>query len=695
MNMTETSRTHYRKGKRPLRIEDMRRLKYLSSPVLSPDGSQVAYVLYSSCSETGDFIPRIHMVSSDGSNERLLDFGGSNESHPVFSPDGAFLAFLTDRSGETQIWLQNLANGTLQQVTSMRHGVTAFSWSPDGQQIAFLAPLWPGEEPFGEMDAKQKAQWEHSRSKAPIDIDKIIYKHDETKGVFDGSVKQIGVVSIDTKEVKMLTSGPFQNNVPVWSPDGSTLAFTSNHRAHVEALPSRYDIYIMPSSGGEARHLKVGRELSSPFLQFTPDGASLVYSGLSFSEGKDSAVEHLFLASVVDGSTRCLFPEEEVCHGVGARVVNWTVFGQDNPPFALSRCGRYVYFLSLWDGCCHVYRAAVEGPPTIEKITTGRFCVHAFCPPQSQTLVYSRGDPQHPGDLFSLDLDTGAERRLTMSNDWLNDILLSRPVELKVKTRDDTTMIQGWVYPPLGLEKGKKFPVVLNIHGGPQAAFAEDFWFEPQILAASGMAVVMCNPRGSSGYGMAFCSNRYAWGCEAYDDLIGFMEEAAQQLGFLDLECAGITGGSYGGFMTCKIIGLTKRFAAAVAQRTLVNRGVSYGAGDMGFVSKSAEGLPFPDKREMSQLIHMQNRFRESPITGIDNISTPLLILHGEKDYRCDLQQAEQLFVAMRDRHPEVPVRMVVFKDENHDVTRTGRIHNQMRHLAEMDRWFRRYLMVK
>jgi dipeptidyl aminopeptidase/acylaminoacyl peptidase len=221
------------------------------------------------------------------------------------------------------------------------------------------------------------------------------------------------------------------------------------------------------------------------------------------------------------------------------------------------------------------------------------------------------------------------------------------------------------------------------VHGGPTISFVRDFNLEFQAQAGSGHAVILCNPRGSSGYGAAFSDGDLAWGQESIDDLFDFTD-AAVKLGFIDEENIGITGGSYGGYMTIKIIGRSTKYKAACGQRILCNGSTSYGTGDRGSV--------YNEKKIPLMLTVLTDRAKRSYVNQIDNVSAPLLLLHGTNDYRCSFEQAEQMFIAMKERRPQIPVRFVAFPGENHGVSRTGRPESQKTHMSEMINWFTRYL---
>ena len=246
--------------------------------------------------------------------------------------------------------------------------------------------------------------------------------------------------------------------------------------------------------------------------------------------------------------------------------------------------------------------------------------------------------------------------------------------------------IQMWVSLPEFIPENHKIPAVLYIHGGPTAAYVADYWHEFQVLTSSGIAVIYCNPRGSTGYGLAFASEEPAWGSEAVSDLLQSVDVACENFGCIDPERIGITGGSYGGYMTVKLAATTKRFRAAIGQRVLCNPATSYGTGDMGFYSASMN----PNEIDIGEIL--RGRAKRSLLTHIDDVDIPFLILHGFRDYRCSFEQAEQLFSALKDRKPDLPVRMVMFPAGNHGVSRDGRPCDMIRHIDEMNRWFTKYL---
>lgn len=299
---------------------------------------------------------------------------------------------------------------------------------------------------------------------------------------------------------------------------------------------------------------------------------------------------------------------------------------------------------------------------------------------ENDQIVTIQADWLHPAELWM------NGEKLTDSNPWLSEYALADVEEHWVKSKDGKADLQYFLVKPVCFEKNKQYPAVLDIKGGPTTMYGLTFWHEFQALASLGMAVIFGNPRGSTGFGRAYCAGGVCWENEAVDDLVQFVEAAVSK-GFIDEKRVGVTGGSYGGYMTNKLIGRTNVFAAAVTQRCLANTATSYGTGDMGFVSSR----PIP--KHFHMLDYLEDRARGNIISYVDHFKVPLLILHAYQDYRCGFEQAEQVFIPMKERNPEIPCCMVMFPNENHGMTRNGKLYHQVRHLQEMTNWFVKYLM--
>lgn len=676
-------------GRRPFAVSDMARLVYVAGPALSPDGQEVAYVEHRPDPEGGRPRPRIVRVAVAGGPARpLLADPEATADRPVWSPDGRWLAYLAPGASTTQLWLAPRdGSAPPRQLTHARHGVEDFTWSPDGATIAFVTRLWPeeGEEALAaEMDREERKAFLAELAKRPKVAEELMYKFDETHGFWDGSWPRIALLHLPTLHARLLDTGGLAAKSPAWSPDGRILVHARfPYRHH---LATRRELFATELGTGETVQLTRGAQ---PIF---PREAAVAASHAVFcawpTEG-DSSVPHLFRVPLSGSEPELLGTPEAVGHGVGAVVVGRSEQGWVPPPYRVA--GAFLYFTSLSRGRIHLYRMALDAPQSAEPVVARAGVVRSFSGPAGGRLAYTFGDPSAPDELYVLELGSGETRQLSSANPWLREVEVAPLEELSFPTRDGEATLHGWVALPVGLRKGAaeagpRAPMVLYIHGGPQAAWVESFWHEVQALAGRGFAVLLPNARGSVGYGGEYARDAHGFGEAAVEDFHAFIDEALRRHPELDPERVGVTGGSYGGYMTIKLLSRGDgRFRAGVAQRLLANPATSYGTGDMGFVSQLRE-------KPKSFKEYMLHRARRALVGDVDKIKVPLLLLHGLDDVRCTPEQAEQVFVAMRERNPEVPVRMVLFPGENHDLTRTGRLRSQMRHLEELIRWFERYL---
>ncbi len=695
--------------KRTLELDDFLRIEYLSSPALSPDGTRALYCVSRGDPDTGRFTQKIWSTDTAAPAPAPLFSGNFQQKLPRFSPDGTAVYFLSDEGNPEvfQIWRQK--NGTREKLTTLRHGVTWFSLSPDGRFLAFEAPLWlegtgvndRRENAFEELSGSALEDWKHRKERQPIVIEELMYKFDETYGIPDGSISQLGYADLSSSRVHLLTWENVQHHRPVFSPDGSSVACWRLPYSGWQKRQSELTVYNL---AGEMTQLTT----NSFSLGETPlwlDNSSILYS--AFCE-KDYMHSVLYKVGSPDTPPVNLMPEQSRSWGPGALLTGHTACGY--PGDNLYLLGDSVLYLGLDHGVSGIYEIypvhsgdGSNGQTAERILTPDKCCIQGFsaaagipCASGASgtgkeedgnrgnpgKYLYIKGTPDHIGDLYFLDEAAGEERLLSRHNRWMEEVELPCPQELNVPSPDGVSTVHGWVLKPADYQEGALYPAVLDIHGGPECCYPFDWWFEFQYLAARGMAVVWCDPHGSISYGKDF--QKGAWEDIAYEDLMAFLD-AAVSLGYIDENRCGVTGGSYGGYMTNHIIGRTSRFAAAVSQRNLCNRATSYGTGDMGSIFDG----PF---RGCLQSLINRMKGGSSTITSIDRIDTPLLILHATSDYRCSFEQGEQMFIALKDRRPEVPVRFAAFPGENHGLTREGNMYAQRGHLLEMADWFCKYL---
>lgn len=672
--------------KKAFTADSLPMLRYLSRPSISSDGRLLACVESTGDADSGEFSSRILLYERSSKRKLSWDAAeGEPRRQPLFASGGK-LFYLSNLSGEWQLYLLELGSMESRRLTSARHGVIRYSASDSGDKIAFETTLWPEEVEngceFTEMSSDERAAWERELDMRPYYATTLTYKQDKWFGMRKGEFSHICTVDLSGAQRLIDTSG-MEATWPAVSHDGSTIAFYGF--PHDGARGQQAELMLCNFDGSGMQTLTENLGIyDDHFPQFAHDGKHVV-CGVYPPYEDGSTLMMPCRVSLDGGAHEYLLRDgdESLCHGLSCMVANRTEYGDAAQYFFLTDDDRYLYFLSSFAGVSNVYRVNIETGGSIEKVIPGESDIQAFSMTGSAgSFAYLMADETRPAELFCDGI------QLTDVNGWLREYALGKVEECWCTGRDGHTRLQYYLVYPVDYEPGKRVPTVLYVKGGPETVYHKSFWHQFQALANRGFAVICGNHRGSVGFGRAFCADFVCWKNEAMEDLLDMVDDAVAR-GVADPEHLGVTGGSYGGYMTNKLIGRTKLFSAAVSQRSLVNPATSYGTGDMGFISSH----PVPEN--FSMLAYLEDRARGNIISYIDNMKTPLLILHSFQDYRCSFEQAEQLFIPMKERNPEVPIRFVAFPGENHNLTRSGKLYHQQRHLSELLDWFDRYLNGK
>lgn len=650
--------------------EDLKHFRYVSWPMLSADGTKAAYVVKTSEEASGLHIPQVHWIDRATQADSAL-MAGTHD--PIFLQDSSKILCLSAESGEDQVWLYDLTDGSKQQITHLRHGVKRFRVNGDETQIVFEVILWPEEVEEGialtEMSPEEKSAWEEELEWRPYEATELVCKMDEWYGMRKGEFEHIGVADIATGAARILPTG-MTSIYPAFSPDGKAVAFYGY--PYHDARGNAVELFLYDLATGEMTQLSEGLGICKDHCPiFTEDGAIITFA----YQGMVSAPYRIDIA---DKAVTPLMDDadDKITHGANPLITGRTENGASFA-YAYAQEG-YLYFLGARNSRTGICRVPLLGGP-VELVQQAESDIQSFYRLPGGDLACAMGTLQSPPE-FCLNGEI-----LTNHNAWLREYPQGQVEEFWVPSRDGKVQLHYYLMRPVDFQPGLKYPAVLDIHGGPNCMYAAAYWHEFHALAAAGFAVIYGDPRGSVGYGHDFCYGPICWMPAAMHDMEAILAHAIAQ-GFIDESRVGVTGGSYGGYMTNKLIGRTKHFAAAVTQRSLANPATSYGTGDMGFVS----ARPIPD--DFTMLAYLEDRAKDNIISYVDNMDIPLCILHAYRDYRCSFEQGEQLFIAVHERHPEVPVRLVMFPDENHALTRTGKLHNQIRHLSELVGWFMKYL---
>jgi len=672
-------------------FEDLYRYRFVSTPDFCAVRGLFAYVTARADKEQHRYVQQVIVRGLEGGEPRVISAGGWEELNPRFSPDGGRLLFLSNASGESQVWIADLETGAVRRLTNMRHGVSSPLWSPRGDKIAFLSACLPDEERDRlqePMSAVEKAQQADGRKKQPWVVTDFGYKSDAAMGFAGPSgTLHLWVMGIDDEKAACLTDGDRSHVMPCWSPDGSSLVFASS-RARERKDFLGMDLFGVPADGGEIRRLTEGMDIAfypRPFVpRFTPDGKTIIAGGLVMKDDNLPPTQ-LFRIPAEGGEAVRISPDDMPCDGATLFLYNGDGYGGTYETAQVSSDGKYVFFISGWQGCGNIYRVNIEGEThTVEPVTTHQGYYDSIGAPSGGKMICVRGDMLHCSEVWLLDEDTHAEVCLTDSNPWMEEVAFSPMEELWIDTLDGKSRVQGWVVRPQEAQPGEKYPAVLYIPGGPSPFYGYALTYEHQVMAAQGGGVMLANPRGSTGYGAEHARTESAMDGSAYTDLLQFVDEAVKRCGWIDGSRLGVCGGSYGGYMTNWMAGHCRRFKAAASHRSIANDLIGYASSDMaGFMSSKAYES-FTD--------FMIDKLKGSPVTYSDAIDIPFLILHSTGDMRCPVENAHQLFTAIKDQHPDLPVRMVLFPKSNHNLTMRGPMYLRIRHYEENLNWFRKYL---
>jgi acylaminoacyl-peptidase len=673
-----------------LTADDLLKLVFVSDPQLSPGGELVAHVRTVIDAETKEYRSTIWLVTATGGEARPFTAGPKADTEPRWSPDGERLAFVSDRSGDRQLWLLERAGGEARQLTAMRHGASCPVWSPDGRQLAFLASCAPDEEfesLLRERTVKEKEEEDKARKDRPTPVTRLKYKADAAFGLLEARHSHLWVLDVPARSdpfsprprPRRLTAGSFDVGEPAWAPGGDRLAFAANCLPDADRHPFVQDIHVVPSAGGEPRRLTPSTgPFSSP--AWSPDGARILCVGHQM-EFDGATLDRLWTIEVETGRLDCLTADFDL--SVGDQTVGDVRFGASPVDPVWVEAGQAVIFSASREGANHLFRLEL-GDRSIRKLTEGPLWIYGFSVDDGgRRAAVGIGTPERAGEVASVDLRDGSLNRLTEVNDWLSrEVLLAEPEAFWFPGAGGLR-IQGWSMKPVGAMPGKRYPAVLEIHGGPHAMYGHGFFFEFQLLAAEGYGVIFTNPRGSHGYGQEFVHAVVGhYGEGDYADLLAAIDQAAS-FDWVDGSRLGVTGGSYGGFMTNWMVGHTDRFRAAVTQRSISNWLSFHGVSDIGyfFVERELGSDPLSDPERLSRL---------SPASYARDITTPLLILHSEHDMRCPMEQAEQLFILLKQLGKET--ELVRFPASNHELSRGGRPVLRVERLRRIVDWFHRHL---
>jgi dipeptidyl aminopeptidase/acylaminoacyl peptidase len=637
-----------------VRPDDIYELRWADDPRVSPDGRTVAFVSWRVDREANEYAAAIWLVPLDGGDEpRRLTQGEKQDVSPRWSPDGKSLAFLSNRETKAkQLYVLPAAGGEAVRLTELDEDVGEPVWSPDGTRIAFSSRV--RDQAYEEEDDKRRR---------PRRFTRLQYKLDDEGWTGDRRRHLFTVPADGSAPAAQLTDGDYEDDGPAWSPDGKRIAFSSAREDDWDIRLSR-DLYLVEAGGGEPERLTAGDAwYAAP--SWSADGTSIA---CRFTPGGWDMPRHGQIA-VVDAQSgeRRLLTESLDLNCAPYPEIREPVWDGETLLFVLEDAGYNP-----------LYRVRADGSAAPEPVLTDVWLT-AFDLAGGK-LVHAATTPGLLPEIFA------GERRLT---DVAAPAARAPEPERFTAVSEDGSEVEAWLLRPAGFEPGRRYPVLLEIHGGPFAQYGNRFFDEFQVYAGAGYAVLYANPRGSSGYseewGRAIRGPAEVgpgWGTRDYEDLLAVVDTALERFDFLDPERLGVLGGSYGGYMTTWIVGHTDRFQAACSERSVNNFVLEGGSADIGWAFKAIIGAHWWEAPDAYR--------QASPSTYAADITTPLLILHSEEDLRCPIGNAEDLFAILRLLKRDV--EFVRFPAESHNLSRSGSpAHRVMRFETILD-WFERKL---
>jgi dipeptidyl aminopeptidase/acylaminoacyl peptidase len=672
--------------KRPITETDLYAFKWVADPRISPDGAEILYTQITVTSKHDNYQTAVWLVAAAGGPARQITVG-PRDSAPRWSADGKRMAFL--RAGEkdgksepAQIYIMEMGGGEAHALTDMPKGAGAPVWSPSGQAIAFISTT--------ETKDFDKKKVEEEKSDVKV-ITRAVYRSNGTGYIDTDRVGHLWTVDVpatitETAKAKQITSDKFEESTPVWSKDETHLYFSSNRVPEAYYEPPATDIFAVDAKGGELQRI-VHVEGAAAGLSLSPDGKRMAF--VSAAKGKvvrSYDQTDLFVVDLTAGAVPknlTIDYDFDIGGGIGGDQSAPRGGGPSLPYW--SKDGKYLYVTAAEKGRANLKRIETH-LGKVEDVTTGDHDIVAYnATSDNGRVAVMISDMTHIGDVYLIDHDQ-APKQLTKVNDTLfSQLDLPDTEEIMYKSFDGK-MVQGYIVKPPHFDASKKYPLILNIHGGPHSTYGYTFFHEMHWMAAKGYVVFYPNPRGSTSFGQDFGNIiQYHYPGDDFKDLMAGVDAVIAK-GYVDPDRLGVTGGSGGGLLTDWVITQTNRFKAAVAQRDIADwRDFWYTADFAQFTPTWFKGAPWREEADFKA---------RSPITYIENVQTPLMLVLGEADLRTPpAAGGEQMFRALK--YLKKPVVMVRFPGESHELSRSGVPKHRIERLEHIVGYFDKYLQGK
>jgi dipeptidyl aminopeptidase/acylaminoacyl peptidase len=643
-------------AQRSIAIKDLRKFVFISDPQTSPDGSKVAYVHTSIDYKENDYVRHIWVHDVASGESRQFTFGSGKDTNPRWSPDDMRLLFLSrgrQPDSKKQLYAIGVSGGEASLVADLDSGVSNPKWSPDGKSIMFSSRLWEPEKPDTDV----------------VVVKRIWFKLNGV-GMFVGKRVHLFTVKSTGGKPKQITKGEYDVSAYAWSPDSKEIAYVTNKEPDQDTSYVKH-VFVMPAKSGDARQVT---DLKHSISGVSWSKHGLAYLGHDF-HAQGATITDIWVKSALDSKPVKITGGLD--RGVNGGIGSDLRFSTPSPGAVWSPDGEHIYFLAGSVPHSSIYRVSLESHE-IEEITSGITIDGFSYSDDFEVLACNAMTAIEPCELY-----VNGEKASSFNEKHLRSIKLSKP-EMYSWTNEDGMEVHGWVMKPQAYVEGEKYPTILQIHGGPLGIYGDGIYQEFHLMTAAGYCVIYTNPRGSAGYGEEYgatLNGRH--GSVDYKDIMDFTHDAIRRFSFIDPDHLGLTGGSYGGYLTNWAITQTNLFKAGVACRSTCNRHSHHGYSDFGFNHGPSGNMGYPWKDEEKLL-------SQSPIRFASNVNTPLLFIHSENDLRCTVQQAEEFFVALMELG--VDTELVRFPDENHELSRSGKPKHREERFTHIMRWFDKYL---
>lgn len=650
---------------RNLQPADLFDLEWADQPALSPDGRRIVYQRKFFDAMKDRRRSNLWLVDADSGKQRPLTSGAASDGAAVWSPSGDRIAWVSDRDGSTQVWVRWMDSGQQSPISRLTEAPSGLTWSPDGRWLAFTMHVAADTTPLAKLPARPKgAEWAEEVKL----IDKMNYRADGA-GYLKPGYEHVFVMPADGGTPRQVTQGDFQHGSTLaWSHDGRSLFVESNHRDDYEYHPIESEIYRVDVATGAAVALtdRTGPD-RAPVL--SPDGRKIAYLG--YDDRKRSyQIAHLYVLDLDSGVSRALTEGFD--------------YDVESPQW--DRNGRGLYFGYDRDGVSHLGWIAASGGK-VESVTgdVGGTAVGRPYPGGSFSVAagrvaYTHGTAARMADVAVV--ERGAKPRVLteLNADSLARKRLGEVETLWTKSSADGLAVQGWIVKPPQFQPGKRYPLLLEIHGGPYQNYGPRFAVETQLYAAAGYVVLYVNPRGSTSYGQAFADHIHQnYPSHDYDDLMSAVDATIAK-GYVDPQQLFVTGGSGGGVLTAWIVGHTDRFRAAVVAKPVINwTSFALTSDGPSYVTQHW----FPSGPWEAQELY----WKLSPLAHVGKVVTPTMLITGENDYRTPISETEQYYAALKLRR--IDSAMIRIPGASHGIG--ARPSETLAQVLNTLGWFERY----